>query len=85
MERAELGRAPIDSQGQPYELHHVGQKSDSPFAELTFTEHRGNNMSVLHDGEACELDRTYYNNVERPEHWKVRAAEYVQTLPEVYR
>jgi hypothetical protein len=84
LERSERGLAPVDSQGCQYELHHVGQKPDGPLAELSREEHRSKNMSVLHDSEACKIDRNYYNNVERPEHWKARAAEYAQTLQEVY-
>lgn len=84
IERAEQGLAPIDAQGRPYELHHIGQKPDSPLAELTFEEHRGKNMSVLHDSEACEIDRNHYNNVEKPEHWKARAAENAQVTQEVH-
>lgn len=29
------GYPPRDSNGDPYELHHIGQRQDSPFAELT--------------------------------------------------
>ena len=41
------GYPPRDSNGDPYELHHIGQRQDSPFAELTWAEHMGdgNNTS----------------------------------------
>ena len=39
-ERAEQGLAPIDANGQPLELHHIGQHNDSPLAELTMQEHQ---------------------------------------------
>ncbi len=36
------GYAPIDPTGTKYQLHHVGQKNDSPLAILTQAEHTGN-------------------------------------------
>ena len=39
--RITRGLAPLDSKtGKPLELHHLGQKADSPLAELTEEEHR---------------------------------------------
>lgn len=46
-QRVENGLAPLDPAGTPYELHHIGQKSDSPLAILTNRQHHGNN-SILH-------------------------------------
>lgn len=43
------GKAPLDPTGKPYELHHIGQKKDSPLAILTQAEHRQNgNYSIWH-------------------------------------
>jgi len=43
------GLAPVDSNGNPFELHHIGQKTDSPLAILTQDQHRGTgNFSKLH-------------------------------------
>ena len=43
------GYPPRDSNGDPYELHHIGQRQDSPFAELTWAEHMGDgNNTILH-------------------------------------
>lgn len=43
------GLAPIDKDGMSYELHHVGQKADSPLAILSKNEHRSkDNYSILH-------------------------------------
>jgi len=47
-ERMLKGKAPIDPSGKSYELHHVGQHTDSPLAALTFEEHKGND-TILHD------------------------------------
>lgn len=41
--------APIDETGRPYELHHIGQRADSPLAILTYAEHHSpENFSALH-------------------------------------
>lgn len=75
-ERAEQGLAPLDKNGKPIELHHIGQKPDSPLAELTQEEHRGkDNDSVLHDkNKDTEIDRAAFSK-EKEEHWEVRAKE----------
>lgn len=78
-ERAEAGLSPINKEGDTIELHHIGQKSDGPLAELTPDEHRGKeNYSVLHDTQKeSEIDRAAFNG-ERSNHWKARAGEGVQ-------
>lgn len=84
-ERMELGLAPLDSKtGKPIELHHLGQKADSPLVELTEEEHRTGeyedgkkNQSLWHDntietevhGEGNNWDQ------ERKAHWKERAEQ----------
>ena len=81
--RITRGLAPLDSKtGKPLELHHLGQKADSPLAELTEEEHRTGeyedgkkNQSLWHDntvetevhGEGSNWDQ------ERRTHWKARA------------
>jgi hypothetical protein len=73
-ERMEQGLAPLDKNGKPIELHHIGQKPDSPLAELTQEEHRGKgNDGVLHDKtKETEIDRVAFKQ-EKEEHWKTRA------------
>lgn len=75
-ERGKLGLAPLDDKGNPFELHHIGQKDDSPLAELTMIEHRGKeNDSILHDkSKETEIDRAKFAN-ERIKHWITRATE----------
>ena len=79
LERMEAGLAPLDSEGKPIELHHIGQKQDSPLAELTRDEHRGKetgNDNVLHDKlKESEINRGDFDR-ERQEHWKSRAGQY---------
>lgn len=72
-ERAKQGLAPIDSNGKPLELHHIGQHNDSPLAELNVQEHRGKgNDTILHDkSKESEIDRSAFGS-ERAEHWQER-------------
>ena len=74
-ERIENGLAPQDKDGRSIELHHVGQRSDSPLAELTMKEHRGKgNDTILHDktkeSEVHDDGNTW--NTERAHYWKHR-------------
>ncbi len=77
-ERMERGRPPITKEGEEVELHHIGQKQNSPLAELTIEQHRGvGNDSILHNKtKETEIDRNEFGK-ERREHWKdrVRAME----------
>ena len=75
-ERMERGRPPLTKDGQEVELHHIGQKPDSPLAELTTQEHRGvGNDTILHDkNKESEIDRNEFAK-ERKSHWKSRAEE----------
>lgn len=84
-DRIVRGLAPLDSgTGKPIELHHLGQKADSPLVELTVEEHRTGvseggtkNQSIWHDnaketevhGEGNNWDK------ERQEYWKTRAQQ----------
>ncbi len=73
-ERMEQGLAPLDKDGNPIELHHIGQHADSPLAELTRDQHRGGeNFSILHDTKKeSEIDRVEFGK-ERENHWIARA------------
>lgn len=75
-ERCEQGLSPINKEGKTIELHHIGQKADSPLAELTQEEHRGKgNDGILHDkNKVSEIDREKFND-ERAEHWRARAEQ----------
>lgn len=69
------GNAPLDKNGRPIELHHIGQHANSPFAELTRNEHGGKgNYSILHDNtQKSEIDRIIQFKNEKREHWKTRS------------
>ena len=75
-ERTHLGLAPLDNNGRPMELHHIGQHSDSPLAELTLEEHRGKgNDTILHNKtDKSEIDRQEFAK-ERQEYWKQRVGQ----------
>lgn len=76
LERMEQGLAPLDPDGNYYELHHVQQEDQGMLAELTQTEHRGEgNDGILHDRHGpSEIDRKAFEEV-RADHWRARAAE----------
>jgi hypothetical protein len=80
LERMRKGKAPLDKDGRPIELHHIGQKQDSALAELTRAEHReGGNDCVLHDKyKETEIDRVDFDK-ERQAHWKARAEQIIQS------
>ncbi len=75
-QRIEKGLSPLDRDGNSIELHHIGQKADSPLAELTDKEHRyDGNDNVLHDkNKATEVHGEGNNwNKERQNYWQARA------------
>lgn len=84
-ERMADGKPPLDENGRPIELHHLGQKADSPLVELTREEHRTGeyengqkNQSLWHDNaKETEVhgDGNTWNQ-ERESHWKSRAEQY---------
>ena len=73
-ERIKKGLAPYKN-GKPIQLHHIGQRPDSPLAELTFEEHRmGGNDTILHDKSRpteVHVDGNQWDR-ERENHWKNR-------------
>ena len=80
LQRMLEGLAPLDKNGISYELHHIGQKVDSPLAILTKTSHiQGGNYSILHFSEGggvhAELGSLWKQ--EREEFWKAFAQGFV--------
>lgn len=75
-DRIAEGLSPLDKNGKPIQLHHIGQRADSPLAELTFEEHRcGGNDTILHD-KAKETEVHQKGNSwdeERIDYWKANA------------
>lgn len=60
------GNPPLDLMGKPFELHHIGQKSNGTLAILTSTEH---DAAALHGFiGTSEINRTAFGQV-RKEFW----------------
>lgn len=73
-ERMENGNPPLTENGETVELHHIGQKQNSPLAELAIQEHRGKgNDTILHDKQKeSEIERNEFAK-ERKQHWESRS------------
>ena len=68
------GKAPYGPDGERINLHHIGQKPDSPLAELTDTEHKSND-GVLHDKtKESEIERPVFRK-DREAYWQNRYNE----------
>lgn len=81
------GFPPRDRNGDPYELHHIGQRQDSPFAELTWAEHMGDgNNVILHQmGKESEIDREAFE-AEKSAYWQARfKALTLEQLRAIYK
>lgn len=81
------GLPPRDRNGDPYELHHIGQRQDSPLAELTWAEHMGDgNNTILHKtGKESEIDRQTFDH-EKTAYWKARFQAFTKAeLDRIYR
>jgi hypothetical protein len=68
-------QSPVNNNGDVIELHHIGQKPDSPLAELTFAEHQqGGNKMILHDtssGYQSKINRNAFTQEKRA-YWNSR-------------
>ena len=80
------GFPPRDRNGDPYELHHIGQRQDSPLAELTWAEHMGDgNNTILHQmGKESEIDREAFD-AEKSAYWQARFKAFTkEELKKIY-
>ena len=79
------GWPPRDSNGDPYELHHIGQRQDSPLAELTWQEHMGGgNNVILHPNRESAIDRQQFDD-EKSRYWQDRFKAFTKSeLAEIY-
>ena len=70
LQRMQSGLSPLDSSGSPFELHHIGQKSDATLTILTQAEH---DNAALHGFKAIsEIDRNAFA-AQRKNFWKTMA------------
>lgn len=75
LERMQQGLAALDSNGVPFELHHIGQEADGTLAILTQAEH---DNAVLHGFKnISEIDRKVFNK-QRSQFWKTMAKVLVE-------
>lgn len=73
LERMSQGLAALDDTGMPYELHHIGQKSDSTLAILTKEEHmKDGNNKIWHElGKETEVHGSGNKwDTQRQKFWK---------------
>jgi hypothetical protein len=84
IERMNKGLAPLDENGRPYNLHHIGQKVDSPLAELKDDVHKDND-AILHDKTIpTEVHGGDINwDSQRAKHWKKRAKKIEEGLEKI--
>ena len=73
LERMKLGNAPLNENGISYELHHVGQRTDSPLAILTQKEH---------DAECLHWNANTENPSSLP-NWKNIKKQFWQKMSEL--
>jgi hypothetical protein len=74
VERTAVGRAAVDENSDAVNLHHIGQKEDSPLAELPQRVHKESD-GILHDKTIpTEIhgDGTRWDN-QRVQHWRERS------------
>ena len=70
LQRMRIGLAPLDSTGNPFELHHVGQNANGTLAIFTKAEH---DNPVLHGFKMIsEIDRAEFKAI-RMDFWKEMA------------
>ncbi|WP_183194748.1 HNH/ENDO VII family nuclease, partial [Bartonella fuyuanensis] len=77
IERMKTGRAPLDFNENPIELHHMLQTHDGPIAEVTNAFHNKHN-SVIHinpNTMGSAIDRDLFDKW-RTQYWKERAKDY---------
>lgn len=70
-QRVAANLAPIDATGTPFELHHIGQRADSPLAILSWAEHHSSgNYKILHYAEQGKGISDAAWNKQKQEVWK---------------
>lgn len=70
LERMKMGYSPLDKKGKPYQLHHIGQKSNGSLAILTEDEHL-KNSKILHPiRKNSEVEHGSIWNTKRKDFWK---------------
>ena len=73
-ERVQAGFSPLDPSGKPYELHHIGQRADSPLAILTNEQHRSN-AGVLNKFKGAGEGKNVAENI-----WKSQRNDFYKAF-----
>jgi hypothetical protein len=77
LQRMEKGLAPLDSNGQPINLHHMLQTPDGPIAEMTQSFHQENSSTIHINSNKIPsgIDRSQFNSWKR-QYWINRALDF---------
>ena len=76
----EYGNAPIGPDGRSFELHHIGQRADSPLAILTHTQHHTpGDYDFIHYAEEGKKIGEAAWAAQKREFWEKMAELYMQT------
>lgn len=63
------GNAPIGPDGKPLHLHHIGQRTDTPLAILTQTEHQANSKILHYADKGKDITDAAWNE-QRKKFWE---------------
>lgn len=82
LERILKGASPVDKTGTPFELHHIGQSTNSPLAILTREQHRlGENNKILHNSK---IEKGVHKSLEDNK-WKSEKKSIWKAIGEIYK
>lgn len=82
LERILKGASPVDKTGTPFELHHIGQSTNSPLAILTREQHRlGENNKILHNSK---IEKGVHKSLEDNK-WKSEKKTIWKAIGEIYK
>jgi hypothetical protein len=84
VQRMQSGRAPVDSDGRPLNLHHMIQAPDGPLAEVTEMFHRRRSKSIHINPNTMRsgISRSHFDTF-REDYWKHRARDFQENQYEL--
>lgn len=75
----DYGNSPIGPDGKPFELHHIGQRADSPLAILTHSQHHAaGDYGFIHYAEEGKNITQAAWQKQKQEFWKMMAETYMK-------
>ena len=85
-QRIEKGFSPVDPDGIPYELHHIGQQPDAPLAILSKKEHmQGGNNKILHWRTESDVDHGAPWTRQVTKFWENYLKDYLENTLEKFQ